>query len=95
MRYKERMTTKYTTNGIMVRDGKVLSDDVTVSTYTDEQDHYLNLAYTDENGIYNESSKSFNEYKIMVDRGTSTIDGILSRQNDWYLFWNNKKGMGI
>jgi hypothetical protein len=83
------MTTNFTNDGLMVSNGQVIARNVSVSTNYDGESNYITLSYTDENGVFNRSTKSFHEYTMMVDHASKTIDGILPKNDDWYLFWSN------
>ena len=84
------MTTKLTNNGIMVRAGNVIAQKVAAELHYNGESNFLSLSYIDENGILNKTIKNIHEYTIMVDHGTKTINGILPKNEEWYLFWQNK-----
>jgi hypothetical protein len=84
------MTTNFTNDGIMVSDGVVIAQNVRAELQYNGSENFLNLSYTDENGIYNRTTKSVHDYSLMVDHVSKTIDGVLPKNEDWYLFWNNK-----
>lgn len=84
------MTTNLTNNGIMVRAGNVIAQKVAAELHYNGESNFLSLSYIDENGIFNKTIKHIHEYTIMVDHGTKTINGILPKNEEWYLFWQNK-----
>lgn len=83
------MTTNFTNNGLMVSEGQVVARNVSVSTNYNGEENFIILSYTDENGVYNRTTKNFHDYTVMVDYKSRTIDGILPKNEDWYVFWNN------
>ena len=84
------MTTNFTNDGLMVSEGQVIARNVSVSSNYNGEENFLTISYTDENGIYNRSTKNFHEYTMMVDHVSKTIDGVLPNNEGWYLFWMNQ-----
>lgn len=84
------MTTNLTNKGIMVRAGNVISQKVAAELQYNGESNFLSLSYIDENGILNKTIKNLHEYTVMVDHETKTINGILPKNEEWYLFWQNK-----
>jgi hypothetical protein len=89
------MTTNFTDDGIMVTEGVVIDDNVSVSTYYNGEQNLLSLSYIDNSGILNKTTKSLEEYTLMVDHESNTINGILPKNGEWYLFWNNKNNLSV
>jgi hypothetical protein len=89
------MTTNFTDDGIMVTQGVVIDDNVSVSTYYNGEQNLLSLSYIDKSGILNKTTKSLGEYTLMVDHESNTINGILPKNDEWYLFWNNKNNLSV
>lgn len=88
--YSTNMTTNFTNDGLMVSEGQVIARNVSVSTNYNGEENFLTISYTDENGVYNRSTKNFHEYTMMVDHVSKTIDGVLPNNEGWYLFWKNQ-----
>ena len=84
------MTTNFTSNGIMVSEGEVIANGISVSTQYDGEQNYLTLSYVDKHGVFTRNTKNFHEYTFMVDHISKTIDGILPKNEDWYLFWRDQ-----
>lgn len=84
------MTTNFTDNGIMVSEGEVIAQNVSVQVHYNGQENFLSLSYIDENGVLNKTMKSVHDYSLMVDPKTITIDSVLPKNENWYLFWNNE-----
>ena len=83
------MTTNFTNNGIMVSNGQVIAQKVAAQMQYNGEQNFLSLSYIDENGILNKTIKSVHDYTLMVDHDTKTINGVLPKNEDWYLFWKN------
>jgi len=83
------MTTNFTNDGIMVREGTVIAQNVAAKLYYNGEKNFLILSYIDENGVLNKTTKSVHDYTMMVDHTTKTINGILPKNEEWYLFWKN------
>jgi hypothetical protein len=89
------MTTKFTNDGIMVRNGAVIAENVGAELHYNGECNFLSLSYFDERGIFNKTCESVHDYTMMVDGTTKTINGILPKNEDWYLFWNNDKKVSV
>lgn len=84
------MTTNFTNDGLMVSNGQVIAQKVAAELHYNGESNFLSLSYIDENGILNKTIKNLHEYTVMVDHETKTVNGILPKNEEWYLFWKNK-----
>jgi hypothetical protein len=73
----------------MVSNGQVIAQKVAAQMQYNGEQNFLSLSYIDENGILNKTIKSVHDYTLMVDHDTKTINGVLPKNEDWYLFWKN------
>jgi hypothetical protein len=83
------MTTNFTNNGILVSEGELISSKVNASIRHDGERNYVNISYVDRNGVYVKTTKSHHDYTFMTDNNTKTINGLLAKNENLYLFWNN------
>ena len=72
----------------MMREGYPISTGVTVEQVLDNNS--FKIYYTDELDIDRIDIRSFNDSGISVLSDTKRIiNSILSKNDDWYVFWNN------
>jgi len=83
--------TDITFNGILIQEGDVIAKGVYLGCQANDpsEGSVFVINYMDRNGIYNSRKTNIGEFGFILDSQEKKIEGIIPRNEDWYLFWEN------